>query len=174
MTDNQTRLRQFLVCHTAQMCLAGTVALAAPCELPPAQLEEIAELDVRQRAMIRALTSSGAGVLTTARKLVKSFSAYLLKGIPRDKEEPTPEEAMSYWLHALFTTELMLQDAVFGCPMFASGVVWERTKDLIRKIAKRYAPPDKEQLPEEITAWKTYMHFVKAIKSEVANRKKGK
>ncbi len=172
MTEKQTRLQQFLLCNTAQMCLAAVVAMSMPLDFSPAQKEELADLDIWQKVMSKTLFASGAGVLPVARKTVKSYSEYLLRGVPNKTEVPQ-EEALSYWLHALFAAELLLTDCVYGCSMFASGIVWQKAKNTIKAMAKRYAQPD-ESLPEEAQAWQTYIHFSKAIKSEVANRKRGK
>lgn len=173
MTEAHTRLYQFLWCYTTQMALAAVVALEGP-SFPKALKEEIAELEVFQQAMKNSLKNHCQGLLAHADKVQKAYSEYILHPLPKGTKEVTNEEVMHYWLHAVFLVELMLQDAVFGCPMFARGVVWQKAKDLIRKIGKRYAPPDEDQIPEEIMAWKTWMHFVKTIRSEVANRKKGK
>lgn len=172
MTEAHTRLYQFLWCYTAQMALAAVVALEAP-DFPQALKEEIAELDCHQQAMKTILKSHCQGLLVHADKVQKAYSEYLLHPLPHGTQVVTSEEALGYWLHALFLVELMLIHCVYGCPMFASGIVWQKAKDQVRKMAKRYAPPDEDK-PEEAVAWKTYMHFVKAIKSEVANRKKKK
>lgn len=174
MVEKQTRLYQFLWCYTAQMAVAAVVALEAP-NFPAALKEEIATLDCWQSAMNAVLKNHCQGLLVHADKVQKAYSEYILHPLPKGvKENVTTEEVMHYWLHALFLVELMLLHCVHGCPMFASGIVWKKAKDLIRTMAKRYAPPEEDQTPEEVMAWKTYMHFVKAIKSEVANRKRKK